>query len=580
MDNSNSSLVKRFTELYKKVESMDTHYIRSNLQTYTDACNKLNSLAANIIKDDLCEYVLDNDTFTFTIDMVHYYINLDDVTEYLDIREIQRIMGKQREAEKEEERKKRREEHKQAHQQNNMNMQNPMFSQNPFATAMASYFMAPFFGAGQESAFPQLPMNELAENLDDLKDEISEQRKTTDTLVRKVTRLTNMLENKSDFSVDIETPSDNEDIRRLQEQVTELSERLEDERNKNAELSKSKPERVIPGSSEEMSKRIVDLEAELARARDLAFLDNKYGVKNANAYLDFISNCDKDTITIAVCGIHNTKQINQVYGRSRGDNVIKLVAKKLSEMYGNDNVYRVYGDQFFLLLMDTDSSKIKDELGELQADLFKELISISYGVIDGVTCDSIELAVLQAEGEMNGMKIKNGGQKIIQSELQKIGGSKKKHKHNRRAGDDASVINNQAQNIPDEAPSVSAEEPVVSSAVSESVKDDAEKVNNAVDTDVNAVGNNNTSSIDEPPVSEDVVSEDEKEPTPSAETESAKDDEVEHIGLDEVDILSQTQLQDFNIEATEADVITPDAPSDNSDEDEDFDVIFEALMEA
>lgn len=500
----NNDMTMQFVELYKNIEDMDKNYIRSNLQKYTEDFNKLNEYAAELIRTRACDYqLIDNDTFVLTIDMVHYYVQLDDVLNYLDLHELKNIMNEKHELEKEEERKKRKE-NKAENTAQDMSQQLSQFM-NPFA-AMASCFMNPFMGmnGGMPGASNMMPgmsdvkYMELSGRIDALRAELTEQRSVINALYGQINKAGEPLKTRTSYNkyepgqIKQGVSKDSSDeVSRLHQKIELLTNSLEDA-EKTIETMSNNQAAPISGDAAEMAQKIQSLEKELSRTKNLAYTDNKYNVMNTNAYTNYLANCDKDILTIAVCGIANTRQINQLYGRQSGDNVIRMVAERLSEMYGKENVYRNYGDQFFLLLENANSPRVKEQLSKLQSELFNEKISISFGVVDAVTCNTIEMAVKQAEGEMNSMKVKNGSKQIVSKELSKIKDqtSKPVQKHNSE---------------------VSTPKPAPSPAPSHAPKEHEIK--------------------DEPLFSDD---------------KSEKPEAVERFGADDIDVLTETQIQEMD----------------------------------
>jgi len=162
---------------------------------------------------------------------------------------------------------------------------------------------------------------------------------------------------------------------------------------------------------------------------------------NANAYYDYIENSDKDGVVVAVCGISNTKQVNQLFGRKAGDNMIGFVAKTLVDKFGKENVYRVYGDQFIIFVRSKSLSQVKDTLSDVRDYLFTEDISVSYGSADAVACDSLQTAVKHAEGDMNSMKSKDSHKHVVSSNLKEQKADKVKSDNTEKYGvDDVDVL--------------------------------------------------------------------------------------------------------------------------------------------
>ncbi len=102
--------------------------------------------------------------------------------------------------------------------------------------------------------------------------------------------------------------------------------------------------------------------------KNLRDFDENTLVKNRNAYerklneLNLRKNEAKDLWGIIV-DVNNLKKTNDVYGHAAGDHLIQMTAKILTEAIGNNNeVYRIGGDEFAVLLNNYSMSKVKQIL--------------------------------------------------------------------------------------------------------------------------------------------------------------------------------------------------------------------------
>ena len=111
----------------------------------------------------------------------------------------------------------------------------------------------------------------------------------------------------------------------------------------------------------EIQKEIQRLK-ELTNAKELARRDELTGVKNKNAYKEFIStiqeNIDKHktclNFAIVVCDTNNLKQINDTLGHAAGDEYIQDSAQLLCDIFAHSPVFRVGGDEFVVFLQGSD----------------------------------------------------------------------------------------------------------------------------------------------------------------------------------------------------------------------------------
>jgi len=91
------------------------------------------------------------------------------------------------------------------------------------------------------------------------------------------------------------------------------------------------------------------------------FLNNQIINGNNNFYLVLVD-------------LNNLHKINREKGYLEGDKFIKEISEKLVKIFSFDNVYRIGGDEFAILLKDIDEEKIKEKL--------KNIKNITFGIIN------------------------------------------------------------------------------------------------------------------------------------------------------------------------------------------------------
>jgi len=120
-------------------------------------------------------------------------------------------------------------------------------------------------------------------------------------------------------------------------------------------------------------------------------------------------------LTLAYIDIDNLKLINDTYGHSKGDDLLRIVAESMNTMLrSTDIVSRLGGDEFAILMPDTNEEHAKVAITKVQVQL-REIVkknglpvTFSVGVITcyGPTCSQDEL-IKMADNLMYGAK-KNG----------------------------------------------------------------------------------------------------------------------------------------------------------------------------
>ena len=88
-----------------------------------------------------------------------------------------------------------------------------------------------------------------------------------------------------------------------------------------------------------------------------ALHDPLTGAYNRRAFDSMLAECDEANTALILVDIDYFKQINDVYGHPAGDEVLKRVAKVLSEQFrSEDHVCRIGGDEFAVLMVHVTSA--------------------------------------------------------------------------------------------------------------------------------------------------------------------------------------------------------------------------------
>ena len=108
------------------------------------------------------------------------------------------------------------------------------------------------------------------------------------------------------------------------------------------------------------------------------------------------------TYTIAMVDVDHFKRFNDTHGHDNGDDVLKLVAARLAGVGGGGRAFRYGGEEFAIVMPDTDSEaacKVLDEIRRRFAEIHypaqpQDLwCTFSAGVVDlHDDCDSLMMA--------------------------------------------------------------------------------------------------------------------------------------------------------------------------------------------
>lgn len=129
---------------------------------------------------------------------------------------------------------------------------------------------------------------------------------------------------------------------------------------------------------------------------NLAYYDKMTGVKNNTAYLSEVYRIKNDMEkgigipVVFVIDVNNLKMMNDTYGHEYGNEMIIAVAKRLVRYFGPENVYRIGGDEFAVLMQ----GKSYEECTELQRDFEQTEDTSSQG---SVVSAAIGFAIYEPE---------------------------------------------------------------------------------------------------------------------------------------------------------------------------------------
>jgi len=168
----------------------------------------------------------------------------------------------------------------------------------------------------------------------------------------------------SDLSSDVQAAQDLGTLRaRVRERLNTISSHLQDFRNREGARVSAQLDRT-----QRMRLRVTDLEREihglhksLQEEQSLRMIDALTGIPNRAAYDERIRHefirWQRENIAVSVLAwdIDRFKEINDAYGHSAGDKVLRVIAQHLAQhVRGTDFVARYGGEEFVMILIGTD----------------------------------------------------------------------------------------------------------------------------------------------------------------------------------------------------------------------------------
>lgn len=139
------------------------------------------------------------------------------------------------------------------------------------------------------------------------------------------------------------------------------------------------------------------LKGSMVREREFARKDTLTGALNSRSFLEFVrmevdrSQRYKHPFTLAYIDLDNFKSVNDQFGHSTGDRVLRSVVNQAQQSLRKiDTIARLGGDEFAVLLPETNQESAGVALSKLRRSLLEEMrqndwpITFSIGVL---TCD-------------------------------------------------------------------------------------------------------------------------------------------------------------------------------------------------
>ena len=127
--------------------------------------------------------------------------------------------------------------------------------------------------------------------------------------------------------------------------------------------------------------------------QEIAYVDALTGVKNRRAYWEKINEINKNLnlgniFIVIIFDINNLKIINDTLGHEKGDELIRNACRIITNLFKENSIYRIGGDEFVVILENLNSSdysnllkQLKDEMQKFIYNCICELdISFAHGV--------------------------------------------------------------------------------------------------------------------------------------------------------------------------------------------------------
>lgn len=133
-----------------------------------------------------------------------------------------------------------------------------------------------------------------------------------------------------------------------------------------------------------------------------ANMDALTGLQNRNRYEYFCGHLQQGTDGLAciyfdVNGLH---ELNNTQGHVAGDNMLKTIAKLISEEFGENNTYRIGGDEFVAFRYERDESLVQKDLDKVIAQIEANNYHVACGLAMATPDKKLLTVIKTAEERM------------------------------------------------------------------------------------------------------------------------------------------------------------------------------------
>lgn len=148
----------------------------------------------------------------------------------------------------------------------------------------------------------------------------------------------------------------------------------------------------------------------------MAYIDALTDIPNRMAYMEKIHELERMSaqaapVAIIILDLDHFKHINDTWGHSIGDEVLKQAADRLAGIFSDENstVYRIGGDEFAVIVTGTGEDAILEKLeklGKIQEGKVPYSISCGYSFVDRTEKSATDQAFSRADAMMYANKMK------------------------------------------------------------------------------------------------------------------------------------------------------------------------------
>lgn len=137
------------------------------------------------------------------------------------------------------------------------------------------------------------------------------------------------------------------------------------------------------------------------------YTDSLLKVRNRYAYDEILTtSCSYNNLGVVFIDADGLGIVNNMYGYNKGDELLKTIAKSLTDNFRISDVYRIGGDEFVIICPNISNELFHEKLANIKVYLDTTPYTASYGVVYKEKEDNLNKAVEQASIRMKKYKEK------------------------------------------------------------------------------------------------------------------------------------------------------------------------------
>lgn len=139
------------------------------------------------------------------------------------------------------------------------------------------------------------------------------------------------------------------------------------------------------------------------RIEELGSRDQLTGLLNRNSYqkaMEFYERMGEDALKCIYIDADGLHELNNQLGHAEGDKMLKTISDVLLDLFGEETVYRIGGDEFLVFCSEVTEEELKQKLKTLQNSIVDAGYHISVGMAARKEAPLVYEMVRQAESRM------------------------------------------------------------------------------------------------------------------------------------------------------------------------------------